>query len=115
MADDELRAAAADTGFAPPGETDRGPLESRPPIIVYTRDVDRLREYGIANGCGDSAVALHRLLEERDAIIAWLKTSEATQVVTALGRPRVRAEDVGFVLRAAAAALKYRKDRPDGA
>lgn len=59
---DELREANADTGFSMPGE-DRGPVESRPPIIVYSRDIDRLRQFGIANRCGDSAVALHKLLD----------------------------------------------------
>lgn len=63
------RAMVADTGFAMPGEDDRGPIESHPPIIVYTRDINRLREFGMRNNCGDSAVALHKLLdqaEERD-------------------------------------------------
>lgn len=43
-------------------------LIERPPIIVYDVDLNRLRSFGVANGCGDSAVALRKLLDLYDGI-----------------------------------------------
>lgn len=43
-------------------------LVERPPIIVYDDDLNRLRSFGVANGCGDSAVALRKLLDLYDGI-----------------------------------------------
>lgn len=47
-----------------PEPEDLGPVISYPPIIVWQRDLRRLASFGIANGAGDSAVALRKLLDE---------------------------------------------------
>jgi len=38
-------------------------IKEYPPLLIYESDINRLRQFGVQNGCGDSAMALRLALD----------------------------------------------------
>lgn len=51
------------TNREPEPEPQADPLIEHPPIIVYERDLNRLRSFAVKHGYADSAYAFRKLLE----------------------------------------------------